>query len=309
MKLSVVLPSYNESENIVFVINELINSINNIKLITNHEIIIVDDHSTDNSFEKINDEFPPEVKCIRLSRRSGSHVAIRAGLAQAEGDVVLCISADGQDNPDTLEKMIHKIVKENTDIVWAVRIIRKEPLLYKFIANTFYKILKKLTQIDHITFDFSKADFYLLNRKVVNAINQCNERNTSLFGLILWLGFRQDYVEYERRERHSGKSKWTYRTLFHLAKDWIIAFSGLPLKLMAVVGLIFAVCGFLYACFIVFYALAGKTIPGWATTTILILTLGGVQMIMIGIVGEYLWRNLDETRRRPLFFIEKMTNK
>ncbi len=158
---------------------------------------------------------------------------------------------------------------------------------------------------EHI--NLAHADFYLLSRKVANAINQCKEQNTSLFGLIVWLGFKQDFVEYERRERISGKSKWNFKSRTKLAKDWIIAFSALPLKLITYVGIIAAVIGFGYALFILVYTLLGYAKPGWAENAILILLSGGILMIMLGIIGEYLYRTLDESRNRPLYFIEDET--
>jgi len=234
MDLSVVLPAYNESENLDFVLDELISIISTIEEITDYEIIVVDDHSEDGTFDLIEKKLSKSIKCIRLSRRSGSHTALRAGIRHSQGDLVLCISADGQDQPEVLQKMINKIIHDKYDVVWAVRKSREESILYKLFAGSFYRILTWMTKIEHLGFEYSKADFYLFNRKIANAINDCNERNTSLFGLILWLGFKQGFVEYDRRNRYKGKSKWTYHALLHLAKDWIIAFSGIPLKLISV---------------------------------------------------------------------------
>jgi len=307
MHLSVIIPAYNESLNVQRIVDAIDSSLTGaLDEISKHEIIFCDDHSSDNTFETIKELNNPNVKCIRLSRRSGSHAAIRAGLSVAAGDVVLCISADGQDDPAALGQMIKKI-RAGKQIVWGVRASRDEPFLNKLFAVWFYKLLSLFVANEN-NIDLANADFYLLDRKVVNAINACPERNTSLFGLIAWIGFKQDEVKYQRKERTIGKSKWTFNSKMKLALDWIMAFSGLPLKFISILGFIIASLGFLYAIFILTFALLGNSIPGWASTTTIILFLGGVQMLMIGVVGEYLWRTLDESRRRPIFFIEETTN-
>lgn len=306
--VSVVIPAFNESDNIRNTIEEIKDLIEKKNLSEEYEIVVIDDHSTDNTFNIVKSFNDTKIKCIRLSRRSGSHVALRAGIAMAKGKAVLCISADGQDDPNALEKMLKKW-REGAQIVWALRKRRKESLLMKWFALIFYMTLEFLTNRKKSQIDLSRADFYFLDKKVVDAINLCPERNTSLLGLINWLGFKQDYVEFERRERKSGKSKWDFRARYRLARDWIIAFSGLPLKLMTIAGIFFSLIGFLYAMFIIVYAIVGNPVQGWASTIVLILVLGGLYMLMLGIIGEYLWRNLDESRRRPLYFIEKSTLK
>lgn len=307
MYLSIVIPAYNESQNIENILSQLQLSLASLSnIINDYEVIFCDDHSSDNSIEKIKLLGNPKIKCIRLSRRSGSHSAIRAGLSVAKGDIVLCISADGQDDPDALPQMVQKI-KEGKQIVWGVRSSRNESFFNKLFAIWFYKLLRLFVANEN-NIDLANADFYLLERKVVNAINACPERNTSLFGLIAWIGFKQDEVKYERKERKIGKSKWTFSSKMKLALDWIMAFSGLPLKFITFLGFIISVLGFLYAVFILGFALLGNSIPGWASTTTIILFLGGVQLLMIGILGEYLWRTLDESRNRPIFFIEEKTD-
>lgn len=302
MFLSVVIPAYNEGQNIPRIVAELSRQISGIPDITQSEIIICDDHSSDDTLRAVEQLCNPNVKCVRLSRRSGSHVAIRAGLSVARGDAVLCISADGQDDPAALPKMIQKI-KEGKQIVWGVRSSRDEPFFKKLFAQLFYKLLSLFFAKEN-KIDLASADFYLLDRKVVDALNSCPERNTSLFGLIAWIGFKQDEVKYQRRERAIGESKWNFKSKMRLVFDWVIAFSGLPLKLISAFGILIALIGFLYAMVIIYLSLSGRTTPGFAETVILMLLLGGIQMIMIGVIGEYLWRTLDESRKRPVFFIE-----
>ncbi|MFN5712177.1 MAG: glycosyltransferase [Bacteroidota bacterium] len=306
MKLQVVIPAHNEQENIVRVIDELIDKISKIDLITSYNIVVVDDHSSDSTFSKVKALNQPHVKCIRLSRRSGSHTAIRAGLQQSTGDVTLCISADGQDNCNILGEMILKI-KEGSNIVWGLRKKRDEDFRSELFARWFYFVLGLLTK-NNKDIDYSRADYYLMDKRVLNSINSCNEKNTSLFGLLIWIGFNQTYVEYDRRERLSGNSKWNFNSRVKLAKDWIFSFSGVPIKLISWLGYLSAGVGIIYSIILFIWALLGKTSPGWAENAITILIVSGIQMLMLGIVADYVLRNLDESRNRPLYFIEKESN-
>ncbi len=308
--LSVVIPAYNEEENITHTLEEILQVIDTIPYINNFQIIVVDDHSSDNTFDIISQTKKPEIICLRLSRRSGSMTALRAGIAEAKGDVVVCISADGQDDASSLKRMLNKW-QNGADIVWALRKKRdNERTDILILSKLFYRMLKWLIASNDSSIDMSNADYCLLDKRVVDAVNSCHEKNTSLFGLISWLGFNQDFVEYDRRERKRGVSKWNFRSRLNYAKDWIVAFSGLPLKLMAVVGFIISIIGFLYAALIVYLALfSAMPVRGWPTTMVVILITGGIQMIMLGTIGEYLWRNLDESRNRPLYLIEKRTSK
>jgi dolichol-phosphate mannosyltransferase len=304
--LSIIIPAFNEAENIKQTLSELINAISKTDYENNYEIIVVDDHSSDATFGEVTSLHDDRINCIRLSRRNGSHTAIRAGLDNSKGEVSICISADGQDDPEVLPKLLKKW-KNGAHIVWALRKARQEPLHIKLFALLFYKLLSKLTSSSASKIDLSRADFYLLDKKVVEAINVSKESNTSLFGLIAWSGFKQDFVEYERRARRFGKSKWSFKSRMKLAIDWIVAFSGLPLKLVTFLGILVASIGFLYAIVVIINAFLGNPAQGWSSLMIVVLILGGVQMITLGVIGEYLWRNLDEARKRPLYFIEETT--
>jgi len=306
MKLSIVIPALNEEENILETIAELRTALGESSdIVAAHEIIVVDDHSTDNTFGTVADLNSPNLRAIRLSRRSGSHMAIRAGLAAATGDGALCLSADGQDDPRMLRQMLERW-RAGDNIVWALRKGREnEPLAQRLFAKSFYRLLAWFGSAP-TGIDLSRADFYLLDRKVVTAINACPERNTSLFGLVAWLGFRQGWVEYDRKKRRAGTSSWNFRSRLRLATDWIIAFSGVPLKLMTVAGFLIAGLGFLYALLVIARSiLYGSPLVGWSSVMTAILLLGGGQMMMLGIIGEYLWRTLDESRNRPAYFIEQ----
>lgn len=307
MKLSVVIPAYNESKNIKLTLEEILSISENISSVDKIQVVVVDDHSSDGTFDTIYGMNDARVSCIRLSRRSGSHTALRAGIREADGDAVLCICADGQDDPSSIPEMLQKW-QNGANVVWALRKSRKnESWRIRIPATLFYKILSWIGGDRDREIDLDAADFWLLDRIVVDAVNTCIERNTSLFGLVAWSGFKQDFVLYVRRLRRHGKSKWNFRSRLRSAKDWIIAFSGLPLKLMPLVGFFIAMLGFFYAIYIIINYFTGNPVGGWSTTMVIILFLGGIQMIMLGIMGEYLWRNLEESRKRPLYFIEKKT--
>lgn len=308
VKFSVIIPAYNEAEVINGTINEITNILNRL-VIESYEIIVIDDHSTDNTFDIVKNIADSKIKSIRLSRRCGSHTAIRAGLIEAIGDAVLCLSADGQDDPVYLRGMLEKW-RNGAKVVWALRESRfREPWYIRKSAQAFYKLLIWLGGAGGTDIDISRANFCLLDRIVVDAINKCLERNTSLFGLILWLGFNQDSVEYQRRIRKFGASKWNFWSQLRLAKDWIKGFSGLPLTLIFIVGILVTTLGFFYAIYVLIDIILGKSTQGQSLIMVAILLIGGVQMIMLGIIGDYLWSNLDEGRHRPLFFIEKRSDK
>ena len=308
MKLSIVIPAYNESRNIGPTIEEIISITDNATDIDQVEVIVVDDHSSDNTFDVVSAMDDKRISCMRLSRQSGSHTALRAGIREAKGDAVLCICADGQDNPSCIPEMLQKC-RNGAHVVWALRKSRgNEQLHIRIPALIFYKLLNSLVSSkDDI--DLTNADFWLIDRTIADAVNSCMERNTSLFSLIAWLEFKQDFVMYDRRVRRYGTSKWNFRSRLRCAKDWIIAFSGIPLKLMPVIGFFISSVGFLYALYIIANYFIGNPLEGWSTIMVITLLLGGIQMIMLGIIGEYLWRNLDESRKRPLYFIEKKTTR
>jgi len=308
MKLSIIIPAYNEEDNLGATLQEVLHSLSLLpEEEIQPEIIVIDDSSTDNTYCLAESFSGKGVRAIRLSRRSGSHIALRVGLDWATGDAAVCLAADGQDNPKILAAMI-SAWRQGKDIVWALRKRRQqESFAQKYFARLFYLLLGWFGGGSEI--DLSRADFYLLDRKVINAVKACRERNTSLFGLLVWIGFNQGYVEYERRPRRFGGSKWNFKSRLHLAKDWIIAFSGLPLKMMTTLGFCIAGLGFLYAAIVVVrYIMFGSPLVGWPSIIIAILLLGGAQIMMLGIIGEYLWRTLDESRNRPAYFIAKDTS-
>ncbi|MFH1189222.1 MAG: glycosyltransferase [Candidatus Omnitrophota bacterium] len=309
MRLSVVIPAYNEAGNIGATANELLSATSAVPGIDDIEIIVIDDRSSDGILDKIAGMGDPRIICIRLSRRSGSHTAMRAGIREATGDLVLCISADGQDDPSCIGLMIEKC-RSGADVVWALRKSRKaEPWHIRKPAQAFYRILELLGGVKDTHIDMSRAGFCLMDKTVARAVNDCLERKTSLFGLIVWLGFNQDSVEYGRRPRRSGTSGWSFGRYVTLAKDWIIGFSGLPITLMSVFGGFVILTGFIYALYIIMKAFSGRAVSPWQPIMTAVLLLGGIQMVMLGVIGEYIWHNLDESRKRPLYLIEKRSDR
>ena len=303
--ISVVIPSYNEGENLRENISELIDRLTEEAPEESFEVVVVDDHSTDETpsiLSALNRQ-DERIRYLRLSKNGGSHTAIRAGLSRARGKCAIVVSADGQDNPECIGEMIREW-QGGAHIVWALRERRDEPWLYRTFSRLFYWLLRSFNRSTNEDIDLSRADFYLLDRRVIEVINNIKERNSSLFGLIAWLGYKQSAVEYKRRPRRSGRSKWSLQSRLKLATDWIIGFSGLPLRLTTYLGIAVSTLGLAYAVFIFVYALIGNPIEGWASLMIVVLLLSGVMLLSIGVSGEYLWRVLDETRGRPPFFVE-----
>lgn len=306
MNLSVIIPAFNEIDNIFFVLDELKETLAHSNFINTYEIIVVDDHSTDETFAKIKELNENNVSAIRLSKNSGSHNAIRAGLSICTGDAAFCLSADGQDDPRIINKMVPLLLDQNAQVVWAKRENNNEPFVSNILRLIFYLALKLTTNNSLI--NPATSDYFLLRRKMINAINLCAESNTSLYGLISWIGFNQVSLLYTRRNRKGGKSKWNFRSRLKLASDWIISFSGVPLRIITYLGFTTSFIGLTYAIYIIALGIMGKTTPGWAETIIITLFLGGVQMVMLGVTGEYIWRNLEESRKRPTFIIEDRIN-
>ena len=304
--ITVVIPAYNEADNIPSLLTNLVKILTDIPVVgQDFEIIVADDHSSDATFDVTANYGDPRVRCIRLAKRSGSHTAVRAGLDHARGYAVLCLAADGQDDPEAVPAMIHAW-RQGAHIVWALRSSRVDECMQSRVcAGLFYHLLNFLNPDTKRHTDMSRVDFYLLDRRVVDAVVQCKEKKTSVFGLISWLGFRQDYVEYQRRPRLAGRSKWTFKNRLRLAKDWAVSFSALPLKLVFYLGLMVFSVGMLYALILILNAFLGRPPEGWTSVMVLIVVLSGLQMLMLGIIGEYLWRNLNESRKRPLYCIER----
>lgn len=270
------------------------------------EFVFVDDGSQDNSFEVLQGlaQQDERVRVLKLSRNFGSNQAIMAGLSQTRGEVVAAIAADLQDPPELIHDMLANW-REGRKVVLAAREGRDDPGLTSLMADTFYSLFRRYAIK---TMPRRGFDFFLIDRQVCDLINNIQENNVYLMGLILWLGFDPHVIYYHRqaREKRYGRSMWTFAKKLKYFIDSFVAFSYLPVRAASLLGITLSIIGVLYALFIVFARIfLGIQAEGWASLMVVLLVVSGTQMMMIGILGEYLWRNLDETRKRPRFIIER----
>lgn len=271
------------------------------------EFVFVDDGSVDNSFSVLVDLLKNEsrIQVIKLSRNFGSNSAIMAGLSKARGDVVAAIAADLQDPPELITNMLDEWSLGHK-VVLAARQSRDDEFLTTFLADAFYLFFRKFAIKTMPKHGF---DFFLIDRQVCDLINAIQENNTYLMGLILWLGFTPRVIYYHRqaREKRYGRSMWTFAKKVKYFLDSFVAFSYFPVRAASVIGIVLSIAGLIYAAIVIFLRLTSSfDAAGWASLMIVVLLVSGVQMVMIGILGEYLWRNLDETRKRPRFIIDSI---
>jgi dolichol-phosphate mannosyltransferase len=299
--ISVVLPVYNESETLDKLKARLTTVLEG-RVGESFEVLFVDDGSRDGS-DRIIDCFherDPRFKAIHFSRNFGHQAALQAGLDTASGDAVVLMDADLQDPPELLEQFID-YWRQGYDVVYAVRKKRKETFWMRVAYGIFYRTMKFISEID---VPLDAGDFCLMDRRVVSTLVSLRERNRFLRGLRSWVGFRQIGVEYERDARHAGEPKYTLRKLVRLALSGYIGFSAAPLRMATWFGLTAAVTGFLVGLWTVYTKLAGVYSPrGWTSMMAVIMFIGGVQLLMLGVIGEYLSRVYDEVRNRPLYIV------
>lgn len=300
--ISLIFPVYNEVENIED-LYQGISSVADNNVQYEFEFIFVDDGSTDKTPEILKELHAKDnrVRVIRFVRNAGSHAALSAGLLHCRGECAINMSADLQDPPELILRLLERW-KKGAKIVWGVRTQRKgETRSKKFFANLYYFLMNRLTDVQVPP---SGADVFLIDRAVVEAYKQMHEKHTSVFMALAWLGFPQESVEYVKGPRRKGRSKWTLAKKIKLTIDSLLAFSDIPIRHMSVLGFIIAFCGFIYALYSIWSYMHGTTVEGWSSLIVAILLVGGVQMMMLGILGEYLWRTFDESRGRPRFIIE-----
>ncbi len=297
------MPVYNEEQNLPHLYKRVSSVME--KLNENYEVIFVNDGSFDRtpSILKELHEKNKKVKVINFSRNFGHQIAVTAGMANSSGDYLAILDGDLQDPPEILPDFFDK-AKEGFDVVYAVRKKRKENFLKRSAYSLFYKILHSIADID---IPLDSGDFCVMSSRVVKAINSFPERNRFVRGFRSWVGFRQVGVEYERDKRFSGESKYGLRKMFKLAFDGIFSFSFVPLQVMFYLGsvsLFFSILGSLWAIYMRFFTTAYSRVPGFATTIILIMFVGGLQLFSMGVMGEYLRRVYDEVKQRPQYIIE-----
>src|SRR5262245_13273918 len=300
--ISVILPVYNESETLEK-LKARITPVLEERVGGSFEVLFVDDGSRDGSDLIIDGchDRDPRFKAIHFSRNFGHQAALQAGLDSATGDAVALMDADLQDPPELLKQFIY-YWRQGNDVVYAVRKKRKEPFWKKAAYATFYRTMKAVSEID---VPLDAGDFCLMDRRVVDTLVSFRERNRFLRGLRSWVGFKQIGVEYERDARLAGEPKYTLRKLMGLALSGYIGFSAMPLRMAVWLGLMAAGIGFLVAIWAVWTKLSGHYSPtGWASTIAVVMFIGGVQLLMLGVIGEYLSRVYDEVRQRPLYLVK-----
>lgn len=278
------------------------------RLDMNWEIILVDDGSTDGSREAIlaAARSDPRIKAVILSRNFGKEAALTAGLDRATGHVVVPIDVDLQDPPEVIATMVAKW-REGFDVVHGVRADRgADSPLKRLSAIWFYRLYNSMATS---AVPPDAGDFRLLDRRVVEAVRRMPERTRFMKGLLGWPGFRQGEVHYERRPRHAGRTKFSYWRLWNFALDGLTSFTTVPLRIWTYLGMLVAGSAFLYAAFLVVRTLAlGVDVPGYASLMVVVLFLGGVQLVSLGVIGEYLGRTYEEVKRRPIYLVEATFN-
>lgn len=301
--VSVIAPLLNEEKNVYELYNRIKATLH--RLSCTYEIILIDDGSKDNTLyavEKLASE-DPFVKYISFSRNFGHQLAFFAGLERCTGNQVILIDGDLQDPPEVIEPLWQKS-GEGYDVVYAKRKTRKgESFGKKITAKLFYRILNRITSID---IPLDTGDFRIFNRKVADELIKMNDHTKFLRGQIAWLGFKETYISYERDERKKGSTSFGYTKMFRFAIDGITGFSNFPLKFASISGIIVSLFAFIFIIYVILAKLAwGQTISGWASIMVTVLFLGGIQLLSVGIIGEYISRINDAVRNRQLYIINK----
>jgi polyisoprenyl-phosphate glycosyltransferase len=304
MKLSIVVPVYYNELNLPDTIPNLLSLRE--KISYELELVFVDDGSKDRSLEillRYHDLYPKNILVVKLTRNFGAFSAIQAGFAKATGDCIGVIMADLQDPLELFIEMI-KNWENGIKAVFAVRAKRDDPKLSKFFSNSYYSLFRRFAIPGYPKGGF---DFVLIDRQVLNDLNKIHEKNTNIMSLIYWLGYSYVTIPYVRKKREKGKSKWTFGKRIKLAIDSFVGFSYFPIRLLSVLGLVFAFVAFVYGAIVIYKWAIGKIpVEGFTALMIVVTFTGGIQMIMLGVLGEYLWRVLDESRKRPAYVIDRV---
>lgn len=301
--ISVVVPCYNEEDVLPELIKRLTATFSVLGI--PYEFVLVDDGSKDRTWEMLcsyqaNDS---HLKIIRLSRNHGHQLALTCGLDHAAGDVVLIIDADLQDPPELIHEMLAKW-KEGYDVVYGKRLARKgEGILKRGFAFLFYRLFKKLTGFE---LPSDTGDFRLMDKCALAAFLKMRERHRFIRGMVSWVGFHQTPVYYDRPERFAGVTKYPFRKSFFLAIDAITSFSYAPLRLASYLGVLFSFLAFVYIFIILWLKYAGQNLPGYTSIMAAVLLLGGVQLIVLGIMGEYVGRIFEQGQNRPIYLVDEV---
>ncbi len=309
-KLSIIIPAYNEGSAVRTALEAVQRTMAQRLPDQDYEVILVDDGSRDDTFlhmAELHQEHPDRVRVVKLAVNRGAHKAIRAGLDYAQGDAACFIPCDLQEPPELLVEMLAKL-EEGYQVVAAVRNTRDDPFLTKLFSRAFWAIARKLASNN---IPARGAGTFLLGPQALKAVRLYKESNLALHGLFATIGFEQATVTYDRRARRVGKSKWTWADRLYLFADIFVGHSYVPIRLMSLCGFLVAISGILWSIVVVlnriFLISAQDRLDRWMSfLVVIVLLLNGMLMMMTGVLGEYLWRSLDESRRRPLYLVEKV---
>jgi len=303
IEVSIVVPMFNEEGNLDYLFGRLEPILEQLQC--RYEIICVNDGSTDNTLDKLLQyrKKDSRIKLVNFSRNFGKDTALTAGLHYSRGTAVIPIDSDLQDPPELIKDLLAKW-HEGYDVVYAVRRKRYgEPLMKRLMAKLFYKFINLFSETP---IPKNTGDFRLMDRRVVEVLNQLPERTRFMKGLFAWVGFKQTGITYDRQPRYLGKTKWNFWKLWNFALDGITLFSTSALKMWSYLGMIISLVSFIYAMFLIIRTLIlGRDVPGYASIMVVVLFLGGLQLISLGILGEYLGRVYAEVKKRPLYIVSK----
>ena len=303
--LSVITPCYNEEQTVELFYEELIKYLPSIDL--DYEILFVDDGSKDKTLEKCKKlkEKDSKIKVVSFSRNFGKEAAMYAGLSEAKGDYVVLMDTDLQDPPYLLPDMVKAITEEGYDSAATYRVTRKgEPPIRSFFARKFYKLINSLIDVEIVD---GARDYRIMTRQMVDSILSMKEYNRFSKGIFAWVGYKTKYIEFENVERVAGETKWSFWKLVGYAIEGIVAFTTAPLRIATIAGVIVSLIGFIYMLFIVIKAIAfGDPVAGYPSLICVITLLGGIQLLVLGIIGEYLAKTYMESKKRPVYIIKEI---
>jgi glycosyltransferase involved in cell wall biosynthesis len=305
--VSIVIPALNEVDNVPAVLDRMV-ELGDTFSAYDFELVLVDDGSDDGTAERVIDDAPSglPVTVVQLSRSFGSHQAITAGLRRTAGDSAIVLGADIQEPPELIAEFLANW-EQGADVVWGVRRTRVRSWRSELPSKLFSFLFTRYA--DLADYPPEGPSGMLVDRAVLDELNRLEESNRNVMALVAWLGFRQTRVLYDQLPRQHGESRWTRRKMVKLAVDSLVQFSSMPLRACTFTGLAVAAMGLVYATILVVRSVLGVTTPsGWPTILVVVLVLGGIQLTVIGVMGEYVWRAVEETRRRPLYVVRGVTH-
>ncbi len=301
--LSIVVPIYNEADGVATLCHSIIDAVKSMGMEV--EVVVVDDGSTDKSLEKLLAirENDIRFRVVALSRNFGHQAAYTAGLSIAKGDYIAMMDGDLQDPPALIEKMLEELKSQKFDIVFGKRIDRPEGFLKQKMILSFHRLFSKAS---HINAPANVGNFCVMTRQALDEFLKLQEKNRYLPGLRFFIGFEQGFVEYSRAERANGEAKMSYTKLFKLAFDALFSFSNFPLKFCFYTGIIGVIIFFIAGSISIVHKIIGIASPGWSSTLVSIYFLGSIQLLFLGIIGEYVYRIYVEVQNRPIYIVKKV---